>query len=223
MNAPINSGAQPYCHVTLYTCPDDGSLVSRLGHRLAYGGLPGCWRVKPEDFPPQAAVVAPPKDMPAPVKADLLLDAPGCDRDERYAGVHLLDVDEDGEAKTTAERVRGGWRIADWELTEELNGALAGTRYWFCRSFHTVPDLHLQRLIDHARAGDTPYTVCCSREECGGECGNEWRGTTTPNAQRAEAAEALLTDLLTEDDLPDSVRERIYTLIAGSYTDDLPF
>ena len=38
--------------VTFNRCPDDGSLVSEQGHRLAYGGVPGCWRVKPEDFPP---------------------------------------------------------------------------------------------------------------------------------------------------------------------------
>lgn len=162
--------------------------------------------------------------MPTPVAAELLHDtAPHAERDERFPGVHLIDVDEDGEGKTTAQRVPGGgWRISDWELTEELEGALGGSRYWFCRSFHTVPDVHLQRLIELARAGDTPYTVCCSREECGGECGNEWAGMTTPNAQRAEAAEALLTDLLTDDDLPDSVRDRIHTLIAGSVTDDLP-
>ncbi len=161
--------------------------------------------------------------MPTPVAAELLLDHEGADQDERGEGVHLIEVDEDGQAKTTAQRVRGGWRISDWELTEELEGALGGSRYWFCRSSHTVPDVHLQRLIELARAGDTPYTVCCSREECGGECGNEWAGTTTPNAQRAEAAEALLTDLLTEEHLPDSVRDRIHALIAGSYTDDLPF
>lgn len=160
--------------------------------------------------------------MPTPIAAELLLDHPDGDRDERFDDVHLIDVDEDGAGKTTAQRVRGGWRIADWELTEELDGALGGSRYWFCRGFHTVADLHLQRLIEHARAGDAPYTVCCSREECGGECGNEWSGMTTPNAQRAEAAEALLTDLLTDDDLPESVRDRIHTLIAGSVTDDLP-
>ncbi len=167
--------------------------------------------------------MADPKPLPTPIAAELLLDHPDGDRDERFPDVHLIDVEDGGEGKTTAQRVRGGWRIADWELTEELEGALAGARYWFCRSFHTVPDVHLQRLIEVARLGDAPYTVCCSRPECGGECGNEWRGTTTPNAQRAEAAEALLTDLLTEDELPDSVRERIHTLIAGSYTDDLPF
>lgn len=37
--------------VAFSRCPDDGSLVSKQGHRLAYGGVPGCWRVKPEDFP----------------------------------------------------------------------------------------------------------------------------------------------------------------------------
>lgn len=30
---------------------DTGDLVSKQGHRLAYGRVPGCWRVKPEDFP----------------------------------------------------------------------------------------------------------------------------------------------------------------------------
>lgn len=37
--------------ITFKRCTDDGSLVSPQGHRLAYGGVPGCWRVKPEDFP----------------------------------------------------------------------------------------------------------------------------------------------------------------------------
>jgi len=37
--------------VAFKRCTDDGSLVSKEGHRLAYGGVPGCWRVKPEDFP----------------------------------------------------------------------------------------------------------------------------------------------------------------------------
>lgn len=40
--------------VAFKRCPDDGSLVNKQGHRLAYGGVPGCWRVKPEDFPPEA-------------------------------------------------------------------------------------------------------------------------------------------------------------------------
>lgn len=87
--------------------------------------------------------------MPTPVDAPLLIDDPEHgDRDERFDDVHLLEVDEDGEGKTTAQRVRGGWRIADWELTEELEGALAGARYWFCRSFHTVPDVHVVRLAE---------------------------------------------------------------------------
>lgn len=86
--------------------------------------------------------------MPKPLDAPLLIDDPEHgDRDERFDSVHLLEVDADGEAKTTAERVANGWKIADWELTEELDGALAGSRYWFCRSWHTVPAAHIDRLV----------------------------------------------------------------------------
>lgn len=86
-------------------------------------------------------------EMPKPVDAPLLIDDPEHgDRDERCPGVHLLEVDADGEGKTTAERVDGGWKIADWELTDELDGALAGSRYWFCRCWHTVPDVHVDKL-----------------------------------------------------------------------------
>lgn len=43
--------------VPFVRCPHDGSLVNGLGQRLAYGGLPHAWRVKPEDFPYQIAVL----------------------------------------------------------------------------------------------------------------------------------------------------------------------
>lgn len=84
--------------------------------------------------------------MPTPVAAELLLDHEGAEQDERHPDVHLLEVDEGGEAKTTAQRMPNGWRIAEWELTEELEGALGGARYWFCRSFFTVPAAHLHLL-----------------------------------------------------------------------------
>lgn len=67
------------------------------------------------------------------------------ERDERFPGVFLLEVGEDGETKTTAERLPGGWKIADWELTEPMTPPLDG-QYWFARSFHTQPDDYILRL-----------------------------------------------------------------------------
>jgi hypothetical protein len=95
--------------------------------------------------------------LPKPVDAPLLIDDPEHGyRDERSPGVHLLEVYADGEGKTTAERVEGGWKIADWELTEELDGVLAGSRYWFCRSLHTVPDAHVDKLAAIKAADPLP-------------------------------------------------------------------
>lgn len=94
--------------------------------------------------------------MPTPIAADLLIDPPHGDRDERFDGVHLLEVDADGEAKVTAERIEGGWKIAEWELTEDLDGVLGGTRYWFCRSWHTLPDAQLQALSALAATIEQP-------------------------------------------------------------------
>lgn len=131
-----------------------------------------------------------------PVDAPLLFDHDGSDdRDERFDDVHLLSVDDDGEAKITARHMRNGWRIADWELTEELEGALGGVRYWFCRSFFTIADADLNALA--ALAGDS-------------------------NATRARQADAILGELVTDPELPEDYRERIYSLFAAQATQDLP-
>lgn len=43
---------QPGVRLLAFTeSTDDGDLITREGYRLAYGGTPSCWRVKPEDFP----------------------------------------------------------------------------------------------------------------------------------------------------------------------------
>lgn len=41
--------------VTFYRDTDVVGLVSKEGYRLAYGGVPLCWRVKPEDYPDELA------------------------------------------------------------------------------------------------------------------------------------------------------------------------
>lgn len=84
-----------------------------------------------------------------PYQADLLLDTgPASERDERFAGVHLVDVDEDGEGKTTAERTPGGWQIREWELTDALDGALGPHRYWFARWSYQLPDKILASCVN---------------------------------------------------------------------------
>lgn len=114
-----------------------------------------------------------------PVQADLLHDNPHhSERDERFAGVHLLDVDEDGEGKTTAERVPGGWQISEWELTDELTGPLAGARYWFARWSYQLPDkilagcvnlLLLEKLGDGVPPLPEPVVVPADAELAPGE------------------------------------------------------
>lgn len=88
-----------------------------------------------------------------PISAELLFDFPGGERDERFPGVQLLTVDHGGQAKTTAERVDGGWRVSEWELTEELDGALSGMRCWYCSGFFTIFDDQLARLIEVSKDG----------------------------------------------------------------------
>jgi hypothetical protein len=84
-----------------------------------------------------------------PIQADLLHDTgPQSERDERFAGVHLVDVDEDGEGKTTAERVPGGWQIREWELTDALDGVLGPDRYWFARWSYSLPDKILASCVN---------------------------------------------------------------------------
>lgn len=84
-----------------------------------------------------------------PLQADLLLDTePNNERDERFAGVYLVDVDEDGEGKTTAERIPGGWQIREWELTDPLDGILGPDRYWFTRWNYQLPDKILASCVN---------------------------------------------------------------------------
>lgn len=183
--------------------------------------------------------MADPKPMPTPIAAELLVDHEGADQDERGEGVYLIDVDEDGELKTTAQRVRGGWRISDWELTEELEGALGGARYWFCRSFFTVPDDQLRRILGITQAQKIEgYKVGDSLFESESEAVEEIRTWGPSNAtaaplyawpvldDTAEQAIQLLHETL-ELDLPEELRARIGACLgiepAASYTDDLPF
>lgn len=48
-------GATTVNGVVFSLSPDDGLLVSPEGYRLAYGDVPSCWQVKPEDFPESRA------------------------------------------------------------------------------------------------------------------------------------------------------------------------
>ncbi len=94
--------------------------------------------------------------MPRPIDAPLLWDGtePGdqAERDERFSGVILLSVDDNGEAKQTAERKGDNWLICDWELTDDMTPPLDG-RLWFVRSSFTIPVSLCERLADISRVG----------------------------------------------------------------------
>src|SRR5690606_22107907 len=45
---------------------------------------------------------------------------------------------------------------------------------WDFRGF--AADAIMRALAQQPAASAVALTVCCGREECGGECGNEWRG-----------------------------------------------
>jgi hypothetical protein len=60
--------------------------------------------------------------------------------DERTPGVLLLEGDD--ECKTTAQRVKHGWRIVDWEAVD-----FHGAPHWFQRSWHTVPDKFIAAIL----------------------------------------------------------------------------
>lgn len=105
--------------------------------------------------PTQAEIDAQAERPRKPIQAPLLVDIPnGGDMDERFDGVHLIDVDDDGEGKTTAERTRVGWCIRDWELTDPEDWDTGPARQWFCRSSHTVSDDHVLTLVGLQTAED---------------------------------------------------------------------
>lgn len=92
--------------------------------------------------------------MPRPIDAPLLWDGTEPDepveRDERSPGVILLSVDDDGEAKRTAERTGGGWLICEWLLSDD-NTLPGNDRYWYVESSYTIPVSACERLADISR------------------------------------------------------------------------
>jgi hypothetical protein len=92
--------------------------------------------------------------MPRPIDAPLLWDGtePGeeAERDERFPGVILLSVDDDGEAKRTAERNGDNWLICEWALTDDMAPPLNG-RMWYVDSACSIPVSVCERLADISR------------------------------------------------------------------------
>lgn len=87
--------------------------------------------------------------IPTPVQAGLLFDDTHAgERDERFPGVYLLAVSADGQEKTTGRLTERGWFVAEWELTDEMEGPLGGERYWFTRHSFAVPGGILGRMIE---------------------------------------------------------------------------
>ena len=84
--------------------------------------------------------------MPRPIDAPLLWDGTEPDepveRDERFPGVILLSVDDDGDAKRTAERKDDDWLICEWVLTDDM----APPMYWYVESSYTIPVSACERL-----------------------------------------------------------------------------
>lgn len=89
--------------------------------------------------------------MPRPIDAPLLWDGAEPDepveRDERSPGVVLLSVDDDGDAKRTAERKGDEWLICEWVLTDDM----APPMYWYVESSYTIPVSACERLADISR------------------------------------------------------------------------
>lgn len=88
--------------------------------------------------------------MPRPIDAPLLWDGTDPEgpeeRDERCPGVILLSVDDDGNAKATAERKGGNWLICEWVLVGS-----AHEPFWYVESSCTIPVSACERLADISR------------------------------------------------------------------------
>lgn len=61
--------------------------------------------------------------------------------DDRFDGVHLLWISDEGDAKRTALRTIDGWRVSEWEI-----GEMNGSHYWVTTWGYYISDADLNNL-----------------------------------------------------------------------------